>query len=107
MSTLIELGRIREELGMAPVGGLIYLGIGFRPPKENAIAIDPDRLPSQRECHALAGLDVVVIYRGYDMRYGPLRTLSDLIQKSCPRRLQLIDLDHKHVAYLKMVGPWK
>ena len=40
MSTLLELGRIREELGLAPVDSLLYLGLGFRPPKENAIAID-------------------------------------------------------------------
>ena len=101
MSTLTELGRVREELGMAPVGGLIYLGIGFRPPKQNAIAIYPDRLPSQHDCHALAGLDVVVIFRGDSTRYGTLRNLCSLIEKSNPRRLQLIDLDYKRIAFLK------
>lgn len=104
MSTLKELGRIREELGLAPVNSLIYLGLGFRPPKENAIALDPDHLPTQRECHAVAGLDVVLLYRGNSSRYGTLRTLAGMLGNSLPRRLQLIDLDYKRVAFLKMAG---
>ena len=104
MSTLKELGRIREELGLAPINSLIYLGIGFRPPKENAIAIDPEHLPSQRECHAVAGLDVVLVYKGNAVRYGALRTLTQCLENSLPRRLQLIDLDEKRIAFLKLAG---
>ena len=104
MSTLMELGRIRENLGLAPVGGLVYLGIGFAPPKQNAICIDPTRLPSVRECHAVAGLDVVLVFRGHEVRYSTIRSLTDTLYRSCPRRLQLIDLDYHRVAFLKLAG---
>ena len=104
MSTLKELGRIREELGMAPIDGMIYLGIGFKPPKQNAIAIDPDRLPTQRECHSVAGLDVIVIYHGNDVGYSVMRTLTAALERSRPRRLQLVDLDQQRIAFLKLAG---
>ena len=104
MSTLVELRRIRENLGLAPVGSLVYLGIGFTPPKLNAIKIDPCRLPTDRECHAIAGLDVVLVFRGYDVRYSTIRTLTETLYRSSPRRLQLIDLDYQRVAFLKLAG---
>jgi hypothetical protein len=104
MSTLIELARIREDLGLAPVGSLLYLGIGFTPPKQNAIRIDPDSLPTLRECHAVAGLDVVMVFRGHDVRYSTIRSLTDTLFRSCPRRLQLVDLDYKRIAFLKLAG---
>ena len=104
MSTLAELWRIREELGLAPENGMIYLGLGFRPPKQNAIALDPDHLPTQRECYAVAGLDVVLIYRGNQTRYGSIRALSGMLEKSLPRRLLLVDLDENRIAFLKMAG---
>ena len=104
MSTLIELGEIRERLGLAPVGSLVYLGLGFTPPKQNAIRIDPNRLPTLRECHAVAGLDVVLVFRGYDVRYSTMRSLTDTLYRSCPRRLQLVDLDYKRIAFLKLAG---
>ena len=104
MSTLTELGRIREELGLAPVDSLIYLGMGFRPPKQNAIAIDLLRLPTQRECHAVAGLDVVLVYYISRVKYGQLRTLAGMLGQSMPRRLILVDLDYKKLAFLKMAG---
>jgi hypothetical protein len=104
MSTLLELSHIRENLGLAPVGSLVYLGIGFTPPKLNAIRIDPDRLPTDRECHAVAGLDVVLLFRGHEVRYSTMRSLTDALYRSCPRRLQLVDLDYKRVAFLKLAG---
>jgi len=36
LSTLAELARIRTELGLAPAGGVVWLGVGFLPPKRNA-----------------------------------------------------------------------
>lgn len=104
MSTLLELKRIRENLGLAPIGSLVYLGIGFTPPKRNAIRIYPERLPTDRECHAITGLDVVLVFHGYDVRYSTIRTLADALYRSCPRRLQLIDLDFKRIAFLKLAG---
>jgi len=104
MSTLAELGRIRDQLGLAPVDGLIYLGIGFLPPKQNAIEIDPHRLPTQEECYAVAGLDVVLVCRGSLVKYGTVRAITSRLYQSRPRRLQLIDLDYKRIAFLKMAG---
>jgi hypothetical protein len=108
MSTLKELDRIRTQLGLAPVDGLIYLGLGFRPPKRNAIALDPDCLPTDRDCYAVAGLDVVLIYRGHSTKYGVLRKLTGSLYQATPRRLMIVDLDCSRSAFLKTVStPWK
>ncbi|MFS0754598.1 hypothetical protein ABC383_07855 [Noviherbaspirillum sp. 1P10PC] len=108
MSTLKELDRIRTQLGLAPADGLIYLGLGFRPPKLNAIAIDPANLPTDRECYAVAGLDVVLVYRGDSVRYGLLRKLTASLYQALPRRLMIVDLDYSRSAFLKTVGTsWK
>jgi hypothetical protein len=108
MSTLKELDRIRRELGLAPADGVIYLGLGFRPPKRNAIALDPERLPSDRDCYAVAGLDVVLIYRGEEVKYGTLRKLTGSLYQAMPRRLIIVDLDRSRCAFLKTVGAsWK
>lgn len=107
MSTLQALDRVRKERGLAPVDGIIYLGLGFLPPKRNAIAIDPERLPTDRECHAVAGLDVVLIYRGDSTRYGVLRQLTGSLYQALPRRLMIVDLDRNQHAFLKTVGTWK
>jgi hypothetical protein len=101
MSTLAELARIRTEHGLAPAGGLLWLGIGFKPPKQNAIEIDPINLPTEHDCRAVAGLDVVLVYPGDVTRYGVLRTLTDRLYRGRPRILMLVDRDHKKVAFLK------
>ena len=108
MSTLKELDRIRTELGLAPADGQLFLGLGFRPPKRNAIAIDPDSLPTDRDCYAVAGLDVILIYRGHSTKYGVLRKLTGSLYQAMPRRLIIVDLDRSRCAFLKTVGTsWK
>lgn len=102
MTTLAELARIRAVYGLAPVGGIIWLGVGMLPPKRNAIEIDPDNLPTPFECRAVAGLDVVLMFPGRLTRYGALRTLSDRLYQARPRRLLLVDGDYKRTAFLKM-----
>ncbi|MFM9438349.1 hypothetical protein ACFDR9_005454 [Janthinobacterium sp. CG_23.3] len=105
MSTLAELSRIRTELGLAPVGGVLWLGVGFLPPKKNAIEIYPANLPTALDCRAVAGLDVVLLFPGDLIRYGALRTLSDRLYQARPRRLLLVDSDHKRTAFLKLAKP--
>ena len=102
MSTLAELARIRTELGLAPAGGVVWLGADFLPPKRNAIHIDMVDLPSVLDCRAVAGLDVVLLFRGNLTRYGALRTLSDRLYQARPRRLLLVDSDHRRTAFLKL-----
>jgi hypothetical protein len=102
MSVLAELARIRTELGLAPANGTIWLGVGFRPPKRNAIEIDLVNLPSLADCRAVAGLDVVLLFPGDLVRYGQLRALSDRLYQSRPRRLLLVDSDHNRTAFLKI-----
>lgn len=92
------------DSGMQPVGRLIWLGIGFLPPKRCAIAIDPNNIPSKANCWSVVGLDVVVLYHGETTRYGALRGLCDALYQAKPRRLQVIDLDAKRIAFLKLVG---
>jgi len=103
MSTIADLEMARE-IGLAPDDGIIYLGIGFSPPKRNSIEIDSNHLPTQEQCFAVAGLDVVLVFHGDLVRYGTLRTLADRLYQSRPRRLQLIDLDYQRIAFLKMAG---
>ncbi len=105
MTTLANLARIRAEHGLAPVDNTIWLGIGFRPPKHNAIEIDPASIPTQVECRAVAGLDVVLVYPGDLIRYGMLRTLTSRLYESRPRRLMLVDSDRRRTAFLKVAKP--
>lgn len=102
MTTLAELARIRNVYGLAPVGGILWLGIGMLPPKRNAIEIDPADLPTALECRAVAGLDVVLMFPGTSTRYGALRTLSDRLYRARPRRVLLVDSDHRRTAFLKL-----
>ena len=102
MTTLAELARIRAVYGLAPVGGVLWLGVGMLPPKRNAIEIDPANLPTPLECRAVAGLDVVLLFPGTLTRYGALRTLSDRLYQARPRRLLLVDGDHNRTAFLKL-----
>lgn len=105
MSTLAELARIRAELGLAPADGLLWLGIGFKPPKQNAIEIDPANLPTAHDCRAVAGLDVVLVYPGNQTRYGVLRTLCERLYQARPQRLLLVDRDHQRMAVLRKPQP--
>jgi hypothetical protein len=105
MSTLANLAHVRTEFGLAPADGTIWLGIGFRPPKQNAIEIDLNNLPSLAECRAVAGLDVILTFPGDLIRYSQLRTLSGRLYQSRPRRLLLVDSDNKRIAFLKLAKP--
>lgn len=103
MNPLQQLETLAEN-GMQPVGRLIWLGVGFLPPKRCAIAIDPNNLPSMANCWPVVGLDVVVLYHGDTTRYGALRSLCDGLYQAQPRRLQVIDLDARRIAFLKLMG---
>lgn len=102
--TLKSLIGVRDE-GLMPAGRIVYLGLGFLPPKLNAIAIDPAKMPVSKDLAGIAGLDVILTYYGNKARYGDIRTLCDRISECRPRRFQLIDVDNKRVAYLKLVNP--
>lgn len=97
LSPLIEL----RSNGVMPKSGLIWLGLGCRPPRRNALVIDPERLPTDDECKSVAGLDVVLIVNGYLSKYSTLRKLCGSLLAARPRRLQVIDLDYKRIAFLK------
>lgn len=101
--TLKSLIGVREE-GLMPAGRIVYLGLGFLPPKVNAIAIDPHRMPAKDDLAGIAGLDVILTYYGNKAKYGEIRTLCDRITECRPRRLQLMDIDNKRVAYLKVAN---
>ena len=90
------------QSGLQPLGRQVWLGLGFRPPKRCAIQIDPSNVPSVANCKAVVGLDVIVTYHGQETRYGPLRALCGALVAAPPRRLQVIDLDARKIAYLKL-----
>ena len=87
-----------------PANGIIWIGLGFVPPRQNAIGVGLGRLPTASECVGVVGLDVVLIFNGYIVKYGAVRDMSSALHRACPRRLQLIDLDFHRVAFLKLVG---
>lgn len=103
MGAFIPLQRLRDQ-GLQPTGGLIWLGLGLRPPKRNALAIDPDNLPNDIECRAVTGLDVLLCVNGNFTKYGVLHRLCGNLIAAHANRLQLIDLDHRRIAYLKLGG---
>lgn len=88
--------------GLQPIRREVWLGLGFCPPKRCAIAIDPRALPGKQDCRAVAGLDVLLCYRGDTTRYGTLRDLCASLQQAGPRRLLVIDLDYGRLAFLKL-----
>lgn len=90
--------------GMVPHDNQIWLGLGIRPPKANAVEIDPAHLPTDDECTAVAGLDVLLTFCGFIMPYKTLRTLCGSLYQARPCRLQLYDLDYKKTAFLKLGG---
>lgn len=92
------------EQGLQPAHRMFWLGFGFLPQKQNAIAIDPDNLPTDDQCHAVTGLDVLVLIKGYETNYRPLRQLCGSLYRARPRRLQVHDLDYGKAAYLKLGG---
>lgn len=103
MNALHPLHELRE-MGMVPHDEQVWLGLGWLPPKCNALRIDPGHLPSDAECNCVAGLDVILTFRGYVTRYGTLRKLCGSLYQARPRRLQIVDLDYRHVAFLKLGG---
>ena len=101
MNPLQQLEKLAAQ-GLQPLRREVWLGIGFRPPKRCAIAIDPANLPKATDCAGVVGLDVIVVYRGEVTRYGALRGLCGALYQADPRRLQVIDLDAKQIAFLKL-----
>lgn len=87
---------------LQPIRREVWLGLGFCPPKRCAIAINPLALPSNRDCRAVAGLDVMLCYHGHSTRYGVLRNLCAALLQAGPRRLMVIDIDYRRLAFLKL-----
>jgi hypothetical protein len=104
MTNPLQVLETLADNGMQPLRREVWLGLGFRPPKRNAIEIDPTRLPSYTECWPVVGLDIILVYRGNATRFGTLRDLSHRLYGASPRRLQLIDLDAGRIAFLKLMG---
>jgi hypothetical protein len=92
------------DQGLQPSYRTIWLGLGFLPPKQNTIEILPDCLPTDVQCRAVCGLDVILLIKGFETRYGTLIRLCGALYQARPRRLQVHDLDYQKAAYLKLGG---
>jgi len=86
--------------GAMPKDGTIFLGIDYRPPRRNAIEIASARLPSDADCRAVAGLSVILNYRGYATSYRTLKRLCEALYVARPKRLMLVDTDIMRIAFL-------
>lgn len=100
-SGLAPLVTLRSN-GAMPKAGLIWLGLGCRPPKRNALALDPQQLPTDEECKSVAGLDVIVCFYGHMIKYMSLHRLCGSLYAARPHRLQVFDWDYGRIAFLKL-----
>lgn len=98
LQPLIDLA----DHGLQPIGRQVWIGLGFRPSKKFALALDPDNLPAPNDCWPVVGLDIIVTYQGSRIRYGVLRSLCHALQQANPRRLFAVDVERPGIAYLKL-----
>jgi hypothetical protein len=103
LNPLQELQDLVDQ-GLQPSERLVWFGLGFRPPKQNAIALFPDFLPSKVQCRAVCGLDVIVLFNRYLNDPVLLKRLRSLLIQGRPYRLQLYDLDTQTVEFFKLRG---
>lgn len=103
MSPLQPLAEMRDR-GAMPRACELWLGLGLPLNRRNALTVPFDQLPSEADCEVVAGLDVVLCFRGYFTRYGILRCMCDSLLAGRPRRLLVVDLDLKKTAFLKLAG---
>jgi hypothetical protein len=101
MNPLQPLADLRDCASM-PKACEIFLGLGIPLAKRNALTIPIDNLPTVAECAAVAGLDVVLCFHGYSIRYGILWKVCTSLLAGLPRRLMLVDFDFKKTAFLKL-----
>lgn len=101
MNPLRPLAEMRNR-GSMPRAGEIWLGLGLPLKRRNALTIPFNELPSDADCEAIAGLDVVLCFQGYYTRYGILRRICDSLLAGRPRRLLVIDVDLQKTAFLKL-----
>lgn len=100
---LQPLAEMRDR-GSMPRACEIWLGLGLPLPRRNSLFIPFDDLPSDEDCTAVAGLDVVLCFHGHLTRYGILHRLCGSLLAGRPRRLLVVDLDLKRTAFLKLAG---
>jgi hypothetical protein len=84
--------------------GPVWLGIAHKPLKFCSFELDPNNLPSDVDCRSLAGLDVVICFHGFVARYGTLRRLYEAAFLARARRIQIVDLDFRKIAFVKLGG---
>lgn len=90
--------------GLQPKARHVWLGLGLKPAKRGGIEIEPNQLPTDADCTALAGLDITLVFNGFLTRYGTLRRLCGSIYQARPRRILLVDLDYRKTAFVKLGG---
>jgi len=101
--TLTQLGQIMRS-GAMPKDGTVFLGIDHRPPRRNGIEILSALLPNDADCRAVTGLSVILHYRGYATSYRTLKGLCEALHVARPKRLMLVDIDTKQIAFLVLGG---
>jgi hypothetical protein len=103
----LQLLESMRDRGAMPRAGEIWLVLGIPIERRNALTIPFDNLPTDQDCTAVAGLDVVLCFYGYLTSYGILQRLCGSLLVGRPRRLLVVDLDLKKIAFLKLAGSSK
>ncbi len=89
------------DLGLQPARREFCMFLDMAPNRSYGLRINTAHLPTDDDCLALAGLDIVLHFHGYVTKYGPLRRLCGSILAARPNLFWILDRDFKKIAHLK------
>lgn len=90
------------DQGLQPARREFWLFLDAVPNRSYGLPINAENLPTDGECLALAGLDVVLYFHGYLTDYRTLRRLCGSILAARPNLFWIFDRDFKKSADLKI-----
>ena len=90
------------ECGLQPARREFWLFLDATPNRTYGLRINAENLPTDNDCKALTGLNIVLIFNGYLTKYGTLRRLCGSILAARPHLFWILDLDRKKIVHLKI-----
>jgi len=90
------------DQGFQPVRREFWLFLDKMPNRSYGLRINAGNLPTDDDCTALTGLNIVLIFNGYLTKYGTLRRLCASILAARPHLFWIFDCDFKKIAHLKI-----
>jgi hypothetical protein len=88
--------------GLQPVRREFWLFLDAKQNRINGLVVSATNLPTDNDCKAIAGLDIVLVFHGHSTKYGTLNRLCGSILAARPHLFWILDLDFKKIAHLKI-----